>query len=403
MVARPQEQSGVQRLPDLAATNNDPELTAPGHTQPPIAPVRLKFGSRKTWVVIAMLTTLIGLAIGVYFRIRTPVQPVKTLVIETGTITTTVAATGTVVSQTEADISAQTSGEIRSALVVQGASVKRGQILMRLDDRQALAVVRKAEAALAQTRSETEKVAREVEANRRLLSLGGVAPLDVANTESQLESARARLRAQDEELDLARQDLSKMTIRAPFEGVVTALNARVGEWTTPTKPVLRVADLRKREIEARVDASDAGAIVVGQPATVSSDTFPGKNWNGKVRQISPEILKSDGGNRLAVRIELPQELQMRLGQQVDVKIETAVRERVLKAPFNAVIEKDGKSWIAVIDKGQVRLMPVHTGIADITSIEILDGIAPGQRVIAQEGKPIREGAPVRDVTVAREK
>lgn len=400
MVARAHEQSV---LPDLVATTDDSQSMASSHAQPAMVPLKKKYGSRKTWVAIALLTILIGLAIGVFYRIRTPLQPVKTMAIETGTIITTVAATGTVVSQTEADISAQTSGEIRSSLVAQGASVKRGQILMRLDDRQALAAVRKAEAGLTQARSETEKVAREVEASRRLLSMGGVASMDVANAESQLESARARLQTQEEDLDLARQDLAKMAIRAPFEGVVTALNARVGEWTTPAKPVLRVTDLRKREIEARVDASDAGAIAIGQSATISSDTFPGKNWNGKVRQISPEIEKSDGGNRLAVRIEIPQELQMRLGQQVDVKIETAVREGALKAPFNTVIEKDGKSWVAVIDKGRVRLMPVHTGIADITSIEILDGIGPGQRVIAQEGKPIREGAPVRDVTAAREK
>ena len=362
-----------------------------------------KFWLRKLWIAIAALLILGALALAGYM-FRAPTQLVKTLIIEAGSLSTTVVATGTVVSQVEADISAQTAGEVRSTTTLPGTSVKRSQPLVRLDDRQAQAVVRKAEAALAQARAETDKAARESEASRHLLTFGGVAPMDVANAESQFDSAQAKMRVQEQELNLARQELSKMIIRAPFDGVVTALNVRVGEWATPNKPMLRVADLRKREVEARVDASDAGAITVGQPVTISSDTFPGKAWSGKVRLISPEIQKSDGGNRLAVRIELLQdELQMLMGQQVDVKIETAVRERALKAPFNAVIEMDGKSWVAVIDNGRVRLLPVRTGIADLTSIEILDGVSVGQHVIAQEGKPIREGALVRDTSAVQGK
>lgn len=402
MVAPAQEHSAVQSVSDLTSANESP-TAAGAQVQSRVVTASRKFWAGKLWIAVAVLVILVALAIASYV-LRAPVQPVKTLLIETGTLSTTVVATGTVVSQIEADISAQTAGEVRSTAALAGTSVKRNQPLVRLDDRQALAAVRKAEAALAQARAETDKAARESEASRRLLAFGGVAPIDVANAESQLDSAQAKMRAQEQELGLARQELAKMTIRAPFDGVVTVLNVRVGEWTTPSKPVLKVADLRKREVEARVDASDAGAILVGQPATVSSDTFPGKIWQGKVRQISPEIQKSDGGNRLAVRVELPQdEIQMLMGQQVDVKIETAVRERALKAPFNAVIEKDGKSWVAVIDDGRVRLLPVHTGIADLTSIEILDGIGAGQRVIAQEGKPIREGASVRDMSAVQQK
>ena len=328
------------------------------------------------------------------------VLPVKTVPVERGTLSTYVEAPGTVVSAQETLISAMTAGQVQDVPVNQGDKVDRGDVLLRLDDRTARSNLKKTEAALIRIREEVSKAARELNVLEELLAVGGAAPQAVDDARSQLRIAKAGVSEAEQDLSLAEREWDTMTIEAPFTGVITSVTAQIGEWATPTTPLFRLADMAQLEIEARVDASDTVSLAIGQQVLVTSDAFPGETWEGKVRQIAPAVERDDNTNTINVRIELAQSYAMRLGEQVDVKIVTVAREKILKLPFGAVIQDEGKRWIAIIEEGRVRLSAVRIGIEDFAYMEIVEGAEQGQRVILHEGKRLQAGDKVREVNPA---
>lgn len=191
--------------------------------------------------------------------------------------------------------------------------------------------------------------------------------------------------------------LDNLNVTAPFAGLITLSPVRAGQWIiVPPEALFTLADLERREIEVQIDADDSAGIAAGQEVTLSSDAFPGRQWSERVMRLAPSVEKEEAANTVNVYLSLGKAAPpLRLGQQVDVKIRTAFRPKALKVPFAALISKDEKTWVAVIEQGRVKLLPVVTGIEDLTHTEILQGVRAGQQVILAEGKTLNEGDRVR--------
>lgn len=329
---------------------------------------------------------------------------VKTVAVEQGPVSVFLTATGKVTSGHEVKVTARSAGQAVAVYAREGQRVAAGEVLARLDDKEVRAQIGKVEAALRLAQAEVAQVAQTVARLRRVVPSGLESAYKLEDAEAQLKSAQAKEGVAAAELRLARVALDNLNVTAPFAGLITLSPVRAGQWIVPPEALFTLADLERREIEVKIDADDSAGIVAGQEVTLSSDAFPGRQWSERVTRLAPSVEKEEAANTVNVYLSLGADAgidngngapPLRLGQQVDVKIRTAFRPKALKVPFAALISKDEKTWVAVIEQERVKLLPVVTGIEDLTHTEILQGVRAGQQVILAEGKTLNEGDRVR--------
>jgi RND family efflux transporter MFP subunit len=365
---------------------------------------------RKIIIIGIVLAGALG-AFAVWKFNAAEAMPVKTVAVEQGPLAAFLTATGKVASGHEVRLTSQMAGQIVEITVREGQRVPAGKVLARLEGREVEAQIAKVQAALRLAQAEAAQVMQTVERLRRVVPSGLEPRHKLEDAEAQLKSAQAREEVAAAELALARVVLGKLSVVAPFSGLITLIPVRTGQWVAPPEALFTLVDSDRREIEVKVDADDSANIAVGQEVSVSSDAFPGRQWSEKVMRVAPTIEKEESANTVIVYISLSADAHidngngaqdarerplLRFGQQVDVKIRTAFQPKVLKLPFGALISKDDKTWVAVIsEQGRVKFLPVITGIEDLTHTEILQGVTAGQQVILPEGKTLNEDDRVR--------
>ena len=370
-------------------------------------------------------------------------------------ITARVRAPGKIEPRTQVKVSADVMGKIVQLPVKEGDRVKQGQLMLQLDDTQYRSAHNQARAAHASAEarlSETESSLKVVQANyqrqkalfeQKLLSQ---AEWDQANTN--YESARAAVATAREEvsrsqaaLEGALDNLSKCRFLAPFEGVVSALNVEAGEvvitgtMNNPGTQILVVSDLSRMLVRADVDETDVVDLKVGQKAKITVDALPDTSFVGTVTEIGNTAKRtitagSEGQTNFEVKVVFDQDVpQVRPGMTADVEIETGTHAKTLGVPIQAVVvrterelqragrkdrparhaRKDGNMLAAdddtigrkekeitgmfVVRAGSAAFVPVRTGLASETEIEVFGDAKEGESVVAGPYKALRELKP----------
>jgi RND family efflux transporter MFP subunit len=347
--------------------------------------------------VIITLVTLVGAAAGGWFFSRGPeAVTVQAIRVERGEITSTLSATGTVVSGQDAGISASQPGRVLSVDAREGDRVESGAVLAQLSDRELDERVKGAEASVREAKEKVRQLERDYAALGAVYAVGGTSRQSVDDARSSLAMARAAAGKAGAELNANRIALDKLKIRAPFAGIVTSRRIEPGEWAVPGATLFSLSKEGPRQIEVMVDESDAGLVKIGQSVELSSDAFPGRVWTEQVTRVAPAVEKQGGANSIKVRVSCgAQAPGLKLGQQVDAKIRTAHRAGIVKLPFDCLISSAGQTTVAVVEQGVIRFVPVVTGIEDAVSVEIVKGVSAGDTVVLPQGKPLKPGERVK--------
>jgi len=332
--------------------------------------------------------------------------------------------TGTLVARDEVLVGAQIDGlRLDEYLVDVGDRVAQGQVLARLDrdmlETQALqnaSSIAKAEAAIAQVEAAiAEAEASQVEAvaslkrAEQLKGSGNVTGETLQARQTAAQVAAARVRAQGQNLKAAQADkalaeaqgreialrLARTEVRAPSAGVVASRTARVGQIVGMSgEPLFRL--VRDGEIELMAEATETRlhSIVAGQPARVTAAGVP-KPFDGQIRLVEPTV---DATTRLGVvRVALPADGALRPGLFARGQIETARREGVT-VPQSAILYGAAGVTVQVVKDGVVAERRVTLGLQDADGVEILEGVAAGEAVVARAGGFLRDGDRVAPVT-----
>jgi HlyD family secretion protein len=262
----------------------------------------------------------------------------------------------------------------------------------------------------------------------------------VAQSEAQLQSAKGRISQNQASLRRADDALSKTTYLAPFDGVVTNLPVREGETVvvgiqnSPGSNLMTVSDMGVITAEVQVDETDIVNVKLGQSAEVSIDAIPKKKFKGTVTQIGDNaILRSTGVStsqttgtsqeakdfKVVVTLDEPP-ANLRPGLSATAKIITATRQNAVTIPIQALTirqrgdleQKKGKDKSAVqaaapaspeekakakediqgvfvIRNGKAEFIPVETGIAGTTDIEVTKGLKEGDEIVTGSYKVLR--------------
>ena len=285
---------------------------------------------------------IIGSGIFVYWRfyMDTPVQ-YRTHAVEKGDVSQTVSANGTINPVTLVSVGTQVSGTVKKLYVDFNSRVKKGQILLKLDDSLLAAQLSQSEANLESARALLELAKANEKRARELFALEFVAQQDLDTAVQAKKSAEAQFESARAQLQKDRANLSYSVIRSPVSGVVVDREVDVGQTVaaslqTPT--LFKIAqDLSKMQIDTNFAEADIGGIQVGQTAHFTVDAFADRHFKGEVKQVrlNPTTVSNVVTYDVVVNVDNPEQMLLP-GMTAYVNIAVAERKDVLLVPNAAL-------------------------------------------------------------------
>jgi HlyD family secretion protein len=354
--------------------------------------------SRSAWLLaaLAVVAALVFLRARIWPAERVPVRapPLATGRVERTLVNSSV---GTVRARTRAGLTPGASGVVSELNVRRGDRVRRGDVLLRLAaETQAAQLelaandVAVAEAQSARTCVAAERAERELARFRTLEQEAIVSPdrLDQLETALQLARADCDVAAAQVAHELARAELQKTVLVAPFDAIVAEVSVELGEWVTPSVPLMAAPDVidaidpSSIYVSAPMDEVDSRLLVAGLPARVTLDSIPESSFPSRVTHIAPFVLDVEQQNRtIEIEVELDDPAfaaTLLPGTSADVEVILEAREDVLRVPTHALLE-GGR--VLVLADGRIEERRVDLGLRNWDWSEVTRGLVPGERVI----------------------
>lgn len=322
--------------------------------------------------------------------------PVVTAVAEERMIAPTVWVPGVVVSQDDAEMAAEVAGRLISIAEV-GQRVRRGDAVARLDAALIRAQVAEGEATIRREQANLEYMEREAGRLKQLAARESIAKSELDKAQADRQVARSNLEAAKARLRLDKERLARHVIRASFDGVVTERLRRSGEWAGAGEAVVRIANDKALEIEARVPGSAVAHLRMQEMLAVQRE---GDSVQAMVKAIVPV------GDRLShlfeVRLALSGE-GWRAGQAVRVAVPSDAARRVLAVPRDAlVLRRTGIAVFRVNGEGVAERVEITTGVASGAMIEVQGPLKAGDKVVVRGGERLRPGQAVNAIPAGAE-
>jgi HlyD family secretion protein len=359
---------------------------------------------RIRWIILLLLIAALGFAIW-YFTRPDPVEVIVKAV-ERGTVERTVSNTraGTVKACRRAKLSPSVGGQIAKLPIHEGDRVEAGRLLLELWNEDVAAQLKLAESE-AETSEATAQAAclkadnAEREAHRlvRLRKEGSIseeredrAVTDAKAMRAECESAKASTLMSKARVDVARAELERTRLVAPFAGVIAEINGELNEYVTPsppgipTPPAVDLIDDSCFYVEAPIDEVDAPDIVPELRARINLDAFGSRHFAGKVRRIAPYVLDREKQARtvdVEVEFTRPKDVNPLLaGYSADVEIILDVRQDTLRIPTEAVL--DGKRvYVYLPEREVIQERTFQAGISNWDYTEVASGLTEGALVV----------------------
>jgi len=298
----------------------------------------------KRWIIISVaVIVVIG---GVWIWRATAAReaqatPFRLAVVDRGAVQTQVTATGTVSAVTTVQVGSQVSGIIKNLYVDFNSSVKKGQIIARLDPTSLQSSVDEAQANLDRAKASLAQAQRDLVRTKDLFEKNLAAQSDYDSAQTAVDLAKANVEQSQAQFDRAKINLAYSVIASPTDGTVISRNVDVGQTVAASlqAPTLFTIaqDLRLMQIETDIDEADIGGLQEGMEATFTVDAFPDQTFRGKIQQIRFAAQTTSGVVTYPVMISVSNpELKLRPGMTANVTIVTAQRDNVLRVPAVAL-------------------------------------------------------------------
>ena len=245
--------------------------------------------------------------------------------------------------------------------------------------------------------------------------------VDAAQT--QVESAEAGVRSADAKLSQSSVDSENIELIAPFNGVISRLNIREGEYWTPQivsasgdyqgivdRVPMILIDPNAYEVNVELPAFQGGRIRSGQRAFIVLDRDRAKATSGRITgedlmelasasgtvlSVSPSVSPGERSVRVTIRIDRGTN-NLQDGEQISAWIATEEKENATVAPFNAIVSRDRANYVFVVNEadGTVEQRQIEQGVEGLSKKEILEGVEPGEKLVTEGKNRLVNGAPV---------
>jgi HlyD family secretion protein len=375
--------------------------------------------NKKLFIIIGLVVLVVAAPL-IQARLRGgSAVDVQVETLEPRVIQSSVLASGKLVHEEEVKLSTEEIGRVTAIYVDEGQQVKRGELVLQIDDQRLRAAVDQQEASVRMQEIAIQRQQLQVDNlrtqwermqglhERNLIDEDSfttssnnlqIAEVDLMSSRESLQQARANL---DQQLDR----LSKTQVFAPIDGTVTTLDIKVGETAIasstniPGSSLMTIANPASIHTEVNVDEADIANVEIGQKARVFAIAYPDQPVEGIVESIavSAKIAEGQQGQSFAIKIRLldPEKITLRPGMTCRAEIFTATKGGVLAAPIQAIlVEEDLSTDVVTRDVfvnrgGRAEKVAVEVGLADDTYQEIVSGLQAGDEVVTGPDRVLR--------------
>lgn len=311
--------------------------------------------------------------------------PIETATARAGEALADIHTVGSLQSDESVLISSEIAGRIAEISFAEGQHVEAGDMLVRLDSALTQAEIDDVRARLALAEANhrrTSQLARGGNATQR------------ANDEAVAELATARAA-----LALVEARFDKLSIRAPFSGVLGVRKVSVGAYLNPGVEIVNLEKIDTLKVDFKVPETYLARVAVGQDVVLTVDALPGRSFSGSIYAIDPMV--DVNGRALRIRARLPNPgLALRPGLFARVAIKSARTDETVFVPEEAIVPRGDAAFVFSVADGHVRETPVSLGARLAGEVEVLEGLAAGAVVVTAGQHRLSDGAAIEVVSAA---
>lgn len=305
-----------------------------------------------------------------------PTLSVRTVTVEVQRRTATEEVVGTVRPRLSAAVAAKISGTIQQMLVSPGQTVKAGQLLVQID-------AREIQARLEQSLALREQAQRDLQRQQKLLD-------EKILTMAEFDAVQSRARVAEASVKEAETMMGYAKIAAPFDGIVTAKRADVGDLASPGRPLLEIEDPNALRLEADVPEALLDKVKLNERLTLRVPAA-GVAIEGTVSEVTPA---ADPVSRtFRVKLDLPTTPGLRSGQFGRVAVPVA-EVSAMRVPAGAIVLRGQMEIAFVVLNGKAQMRLVKTGKHLGSEVEVVSGLSAGEQLVTAEVSRLADGQPV---------
>ena len=328
---------------------------------------------QRRFLIAAAVVLLLALAV---FWWRYESRPhVASVPAARGTAVEIVYATGGVEPVRWAKVASLVRDRIVDICDCEGRAVVKGDVLAKLDDREVVAQ-------LQDLRAREEFLKREMSRVSELIVKGAATTQAYERANMDFNQVQAQILVQLQKID-------DFTIAAPMDGVVLRRDGEIGEIAEAGQILFRIGVPKPLQVVAEVNEEDIPRVAIGLVALFRTDAFPDQRLEGKVNEITP--MGDVAAKTFRVKMLLPDDTPLKPGMSVEANIVSREKPNALLIPADAL---QGNA-VFVLDGSHVRKRDVKIGIRGTRQVEVLSGLADGERVAAPAATDLRDGDRVR--------
>lgn len=308
-----------------------------------------------------------------------PPTPVRAVQVTTQSIENRVMAQGEIKAFREVILQSDIAGKVSALHLEEGLPVPSGKTVIQLDDSIYQAQLTQAEAQLENSQLRYNRL-------KKLANSGTGSP-------SEMEEALADLRVQQANASLAKINIEKTQIKAPFSGILGLKDVDIGDYITPGQPLVSLVDISKIIVDFKVPEKYALRIRSGMTVQLSVDALSEKTFIGEIYALAPtldHVMRS----RQARAVFANQDSMLKPGLFSRLKIVLNEVENALVLPEEALIYQDSRFYVYKIEDGKVLLTEIKLGIKENGHVQVTEGLNNGEQVVLAGQIKLFDGAAV---------
>lgn len=327
-------------------------------------------------------------------KVTLQMSPEDTLTIESDALASGPVITGSIQPERRADLRAEVGAIVIQVLKENGEAVRKGDVLLRLDEtsiRDSLTSAEEATRAAEQTLAQTQRM---YERQKTLLASGMVSTTALEDAEVRRNNAQSDVAAARSRSVSARQQLTRTLVRAPFDGIVSERKVSNGDTAQVGKELIKVIDPSSMRFEGTVSADKVGVVKVGQPVLFRVNGYGDKPFNGKVKRVDP------AANAITRQVEVLVDFADSnrpgvAGLYAEGRVE-AQSSNSLMIPPSALVQAGDNSYVWRVKNGTLAKVPLTVGTRDERSgrWQVLSGLQAGDMVVRVPASGFKDGQKV---------
>lgn len=283
-------------------------------------------------------------------------------------------------ADSQVEVYSQAARQVRQLFVEEGSRVRRGQVLLRLQDEEQ-------KTALAKVVSQLDRAKREYERQKKMFASELI-------SEQAFNQATFDVEQLELAVDEARRQLSYTEVFAPISGTVTRRLVGVGDHVTPNQHLFDLVDFDSIVARVHVPEKELARLRIGQPVRIAAPALGGETVTARVSLLSPVVDPKSGTIKATVKV--PNHPGLRPGMYVDVELVTAIHEDTLLVPKRALVYDNDQIFLYRLKPGnRVERLLIRPEMEDREWVKPAGGLAEGDRVVVAGQAGLKDGALVR--------